>query len=218
MHDGQNVFNDATSFAGEWKADETAQRLIEAGTIEPVIIVAVANTGEGRMPEYPPTFDERVANGGRADLYARFLLTEVKPFIDKTYRTLPDREHTAVAGSSLGGLVSLHIARTYPDMVGKIAAVSPSLWWDDREMLRTIESDHAWTKNCRVWFDMGTAEEAPDQSGERTRDTRVLAGMFEKFGRQRGADFQYLEVPDGQHNEAAWAARFDQILVFLFGK
>ena len=216
MHDGQNVFDDRTSFAGEWRADETAERLIADGTIQPLIIVAVDNAGVHRMAEYTPTVDPRWGIGGRADLYTRFLLEEVKPFIDQTYRTLPGRDDTAVCGSSLGGLVSLHIARTRPDLVGRCAAVSPSLWWHERNMLRDLAGDAAWTASCRIWFDMGTAEDSEDASGRNVANTRELARILEAAGRQPGVDFRYLEVEGGRHSESDWADRFDQVLTFLF--
>ncbi|MDW8262285.1 MAG: alpha/beta hydrolase-fold protein, partial [Phycisphaerales bacterium] len=207
---------DATSFAGEWRADETAERLIRAGTIEPIIIVAIANAGVRRVDEYTPTV--YLGEGGDGDRYARFVMTELKPFIDKTYRTLAGRDSTGVCGSSLGGLISLHMARTYPDQIGLCAAVSPSLWWSDRQLLHAIEKDPSWTEHCRIWLDMGTAETSPVRGSQNVENTRQLAAVLERAGRVRGIDFEYLEVADGQHNEAAWAERFPQILEFLFGR
>lgn len=218
MHDGQNVFDDATSFAGEWRADETAERLISEGRIRPLIIVGVANAGDARADEYTPSPDARYGGeGGRAPEYARFLLEEVKPFVDRTYRTLPDRDNTGVCGSSLGGLVSLFIAAEHPDKVGLCGAVSPSLWWNEREMVQRVRRDPAWTRNCRVWLDMGTSE-GEEGARRNIAETRELAMILQGAGRRPGKDFKYLEVPGGEHNEPAWAARFDQVLLFLFGK
>src|SRR5215831_10270041 len=123
LHDGQNVFDTATSFAGvEWGVDETAERLIRTKIIEPVIVVAVANMGEDRVHEYTPTPGVIEAKGrrkkrsrGLARLYGRFLIEELKPFIDRKYRTKPDPEFTGLGGSSLGGLVTLAIGILYPD-------------------------------------------------------------------------------------------------------
>lgn len=219
MHDGQNCFDAATSFAGEWCADETADRLIRAGEIPPIIIVAVANAGEARAAEYTSSVDPKMnLGGGRADDYTAFLLDELKPVIDRRFRTLPGRETTGVAGSSLGGLISMHIAATRPEAVGLCAALSPSLWWNRKAPLKEIAANPGWTARCRFWFDMGTAEQAPDGSGERVSDTRKLARILRKAGRREGQHFQYLEIPGGQHNEAAWADRFDQVLKFLFAR
>jgi len=220
MHDGQNCFDDATSFAGEWKADETAEALISAGKVEPIIIVAVANAGTQRMNEYTPMIDLRLGEGGNGDKYARFLMTELKPFIDKTYRTMPDRDHTAVCGSSLGGLISIHIARTYPDLVGLCGAVSPSLWWANNTTVVTTEHDPAWTANCRIWLDMGTAEGARLGTAEdlNIKAARDFAAALQHAGRSVDHDYKYLEVEGAGHNEPAWADRFDDILLFLFPK
>src|SRR5262245_13166693 len=110
LHDGQNLFNPATSFAGAaWEADKTAARLMRGKRIRPLIQVGICNTDD-RLDEYGPWRDRSEKAGGRGKRYARFLVEEVKPFIDRTYRTLRDREWTGVAGSSLGGLISLYIA------------------------------------------------------------------------------------------------------------
>ena len=107
MQDGQNLFDDATAFSQEWRLDETAQALITDGVIEPLIIVGIYNAGAHRMDEYTPTRDRRRRAGGKASHYGRMLVEELKPFIDREYRTLPGAASTGVGGSSLGGLVSL---------------------------------------------------------------------------------------------------------------
>jgi predicted alpha/beta superfamily hydrolase len=225
MHDGQNVFDDATSHAGEWHADETAGELIASGKIPPIIIVAVANAGEGRVDEYTPSRGERhgKAEGGKAADYAKFLLEEVKPFIDSTYRTKADRENTGVCGSSLGGLVSIYIASTYPDRVGLCGALSPSLWWNEVEAVEAMKKDPTWVRTCRIWLDMGTREDSADaiaasplKVGWNVYDARHFSRLAQTAGAKFGTDFYYFEVPDGEHNEQAWAARFGKVLEFLF--
>ena len=111
LQDGQNLFDGATSFipGRDWGVDETAERLIKAGEIEPLIIVGIYNTGMDRLDEYTPTADDRLKKGGSADLYGRMLVDELKPFIDSSYRTNSGHEHTGLGGSSLGGLVSLYL-------------------------------------------------------------------------------------------------------------
>ena len=126
LQDGQNLFDPRTSFGGTaWHVDETAQSLIRTGEIEPLIIVGVNNTGHNRVNEYTPTRGRREA-GGQASLYGRFLIEELKPFIDSEYDTLRGREWTGIGGSSLGGLVSLHLGFQRPDVFGRVAALSPS--------------------------------------------------------------------------------------------
>jgi predicted alpha/beta superfamily hydrolase len=215
MHDGQNLFDDATSFAGEWQADETATKLIHEGKIRPILIVGIENTA-ARGDEYTPTrYDDE---GGRGQDYARFVLTEVKPFIDRTYRTNPSREATGIAGSSLGGLISLYIAKTYPDTFGKCGAVSPSLWWDHEKLLHELESDRAWTKGAKVWIDTGTAENSDTlKSATQVMDCRALASLLQRAGLKENQDYLYFEDPGAAHNEAAWAKRFGAMLEFMYG-
>jgi predicted alpha/beta superfamily hydrolase len=126
MHDGQNLFDGSTSFipGQEWRVDETAQSLINAHKIEPLIVVGIYNTGKDRVNEYTPTQDSKYKTGGNADLYGRMLVEELKPFIDQTYRTKRDAAHTGLGGSSLGGLVSLYLGLKYTDVFSKLAVIS----------------------------------------------------------------------------------------------
>jgi predicted alpha/beta superfamily hydrolase len=219
LHDGQNVFDAATSFLGvEWQADEHAERLIKAERIEPLIIVGVYNNSE-RTNEYTPTRDEGRGAGGKAEAYARFLVEEVKPFVDRTYRTKPQREHTAVAGSSLGGLVSLYICAEYPQVFSMCGAISPALTWDEENWLAAARRDPAWMKGIRFWVDMGTGEGRQIEGYSRAiEQTRALEKVFDAAGLVPGREYSYEEVAGGEHNEASWAARFDRVLLFFFGK
>src|SRR4029434_9796724 len=138
LHNGQNVFDAATSFDGvEWEVDETAERLIRTKVIEPLIIVAVANMGEDRVHEYTPTPGVIEAKGrrkkrsrGLARLYGRFLIEELKPLIDRHYGTRLGATFTGLGGSSLGGLVTLAIGLLYPQNFRRLMVMSPSVWWD----------------------------------------------------------------------------------------
>lgn len=210
LHDGQNLFDANTAFAGvPWRADETAERLVRAGACRPAILVGVANSPD-RIREYA---------GDMAANYARFLSEEVKPFIDKSYRTLPGASDTAVGGSSMGGLASLELCRRLPETFGLCAAMSPSLWWEDAGFLRSLGRDSSWLRSCRIWLDMGGREGAT-RGGQRAnvRRARVLARMLARLGREAGRDFCYFEDPVGGHDEAAWGYRFDPMLRFLFPK
>jgi predicted alpha/beta superfamily hydrolase len=211
LHDGQNLFDPAAAaFGVAWDAHRTAERLIGAGRIPPVILVGIDNT-PARIGEYTVHHDPRENAGGRGLLYARFVALEVKPFIDDRYRTLPGRETTVVAGSSLGGLISLAIVREHGDRFGLCASLSPSLWWSGGRLLREVGADGAWLRGVRLWFDMGTREGGVSR-------TRLLVRHLEAAGLRRGEHFCYEEVPGGEHNESAWAARFDRVLLYLFGR
>lgn len=216
MHDGQNLFDAHTAFAGNpWFADEVAEREVRAERVPPLILVGVANT-PARLDEYGPRRAEPDAPD-HARAYGRFLVEEVKSFIDATYRTRPEAEHTGVGGSSMGGLISLHLCEWYPEVFGKCAALSPSLWWDREYFLRTAPVS-VWPKSTRVWLDIGEHENSSAAGSAVTlRRTHRLARLFEHQGLRSGEHFRYVEVPGGTHNEASWGGRFDRVLRFLFG-
>jgi len=136
LQDGQNLFDGSTSFVkgSFWDVQNTSDRLIDEGAIEPLIVVGIYNTGVERMEEYTPMRDRNLG-GGKADLYGRLLVEELKPWVDQTYRTLDGPAHTGVGGSSLGGLVSLYLGLTLPQVFGRLAVLSPSVWWARGGML-----------------------------------------------------------------------------------
>jgi predicted alpha/beta superfamily hydrolase len=211
MHDGQNVFDRATSATGEeWSVDETAERLIEAGEIQPLIIVGVYNAGARRIDQYTPTRDARKRIGGKADAYARMLVNEIKPLIDRRYRTLRSASNTGLGGSSLGGLLTMHLGLRYHTVFNRLAVLSPSVWWDDRAIVREVQALRA-KLPLRIWLDSGTAEGA-----EVTRDTRLLRDALVDKGWEVGRDLSYLEAEGGGHNERSWAKRVEGVLRFLF--
>lgn len=211
MQDGQNLFDGATSFVPgqEWQVDETAETLIRNGEIEPVIIVGIYNTGDHRIDEYTPTRDA-FSRGGKAHLYARLLIEELKPMIDGSYRTRPGARDTGLGGSSLGGLVTLAIGLTHPEVFGKLAVHSPSIWWDRRVILDVVR-DIKQKPNQRIWLDVGT------QEGTRTHlDARRLRDALRKKRWRIGEDLAYMEAEGAGHNEAAWAHRVGPMLRWLF--
>jgi predicted alpha/beta superfamily hydrolase len=218
LHDGQNVFEAATScFGVEWQADESADRLIGEGRIEPLILVGIYNTPD-RINEYTTHYDPRQRLGGKGRAYGDFVMEELKPFIDRHYRTLPGREHTAVGGSSLGGLITLGMAREQHEHFSKCAILSPSLWWDGGRLLRELGRTKKWLRDMRFWIDMGTGE------GDTRRNPpsgivqlRRLRRIFTSARLRPDLDYHYWEVEGGEHNEANWAARFDKVLLYFFG-
>ena len=218
LHDGQNLFDGATSFipGKEWRVDETAQSLITAGKIEPLIIVGIYNAGKARIDEYTPAADEKYKMGGKADLYGRMLVEELKPFIDTTYRTRRDAEHTGLGGSSLGGIVSMYLALKYPDLFGRVAVVSPSVWFANKQIVHYAEALKKKPKT-RIWLDMGTKEGSTAKEAQQAvTDARLLNDTLRKKGWKPGKDLRYFEAEGAEHNETAWAARVEPILEFLF--
>lgn len=216
LHDGQNVFDAATSFAGvEWGVDETAHRLTAAKLIEPVIIVAVANTGEDRIHEYAPTAArldslKPMHSKGSLRIYGRFLTEELKTFIDRKYRTKREAEFTGLGGSSLGGLATLVLGLWFPNYFTRLAVISPSVWWDDCAIYKIVDAlDETAKPPLKIWLDTGTREEG----WERARELRDR--LVEKGWRLHD-DLEYLEADGSDHSEGAWAARMDLVLRFLF--
>ncbi|HEY9855942.1 MAG TPA: alpha/beta hydrolase-fold protein [Stenomitos sp.] len=214
MHDGNNLFDANTAFLGnEWHMDETAERMIRSGELPPLIIVGVSNT-PARLDEYTwkPGAMQGKPMGGKGSLYARMLVDEVKPFIDKTYRTKSDRANTGVMGSSLGGLISLYLAKHEGATFGKIGAMSPSIWWSDRAVLADMKGLRT---DDRLWLDMGTQE--GDTPEDEVEGARMLDQELLGFGYVSGRSLQYMEDEGAGHNESAWARRAPMALRFLFG-
>jgi predicted alpha/beta superfamily hydrolase len=209
LHDGQNVFDKATSVGEEWRVDETAQELIAAGEVEPLIMIGIYNTGEHRIHEYTPTTLPG-KGGGEADCYGRMLVEELKPLVDRKYKTLPGAGSTGMAGSSLGGLLTIHLGLKYPTVFSRLAVLSPSVWWDQRMILGQVSSLPA-KLPIRIWLDAGTAE-----GEEVVRDSRALRDALKAKGWVEGQDLAYLEAEGGHHNEASWATRVAPFLKFLY--
>lgn len=212
LHDGQNLFDPATSFipGQDWRFHRTAEALFAARAVEPLIVVGVYNAGASRIDEYTPTQVSHSRVGGKADLYGRLLVEELKPFVDARYRTLADAAHTGLGGSSLGGLVSLHLGLRYPHVFSKLAVVSPAAWWDERFIVRCVRALGA-KPELRIWLDMGTHE-----GRQAVRAAAALRDALVARGWALDADLKYFEARGAQHTEADWALRVEPILRYLF--
>ncbi len=209
MHDGQNLFDDATSFAGEWHVDETCESLIASGDIQPIIVVGIDNGGGARINEYTPWPDGSFGGGG-ADDYLAALRDVLVPEIDARYRTIPERQSRFMAGSSLGGLVSCYALHTEYLTWTRAACLSSSYWWDDGHMLDYVTTIGRPFPVERWYQDHGTAESGIDNLNA-MRDIAVNAGYVE------GTDFRSVIGVGQGHNEAAWSARLPDALRFLVG-
>lgn len=237
MHDGQNCFDRATSaFGNEWEIDETLTRLIAEKRIRPIIVVAIDNGLANRINELTYVADEKLG-GGKAAAYRDFLLNEVKPWVERTYRVNMGAAHTFLGGSSLGGLVSLEIARRQRNMFGGVLAMSPALWWANESLTRDIERDAGGLRDTRVWLDMGTQEGGNDEAAQPTSaqkttspdepanseiPTNRLVAAAQRLDaaltQQDVAHRLAIDADHPHHNEPAWAARFPEAIVYLLNQ
>jgi predicted alpha/beta superfamily hydrolase len=211
MQDGQNLFDPETSFikGNYWRLGETADGLILRGEIEPLVMVGIYNTGEHRINEYTPVRDRRMG-GGDADEYGRMLVEELLPYVAGNYRVLLAGGNCGVGGSSLGGLVSMYLGLHYPTMFGKLAIMSPSVWWHGRVILKTVKQLRRNTSQ-RIWLDVGTKE-----SQRALPDVRLLKDALEQKGWRDGVNLGYMEAEGADHSEGSWAQRVEPMLKFLF--
>ena len=221
MHDGQNLFDVATSFAGEWRVDDALEELAHDG-IE-AIVVGVPNTGADRLLEYSPFHDARFG-GGRAADYVKFIVETVKPLVDSAFRTTGEREGTATIGSSMGGMISLYAFFERPDVFGAVGAVSPSVGFARGALIGYLE--RAPFVGGRVYLDVGTHEGRPRdrdplelrrKPGDYVQLVREARDLLVRKGYREGRDLLYVEEEGAVHNEAAWAERLPQLLRFLLG-
>ena len=208
MHDGQNLFDRATSFGAEWEVDQTLEAASADGL--EAIVVALPNMGGDRLDEYSPWQDPKHAKGGRGDLYVDFIVDTVKPVIDADFRTLPERRSTGIAGSSMGGLISLYAFFHDRDVFGFCGVMSPALWFGGRRIYDFVR-DAPFVPG-RVYVDVGTRE-----GPEELTDVRDLKELLTAKGYRRGTDLLYVVEMGAGHNEEAWARRLRRELHFLLG-
>lgn len=221
IQDGQNLFDNVTAaFGEEWRVDEAALDLIEKHEIPPMIIVGVWNTAD-RIDEYTLTQDERLNAGGKGLDYIRFMTEELKPFIDRTYRTNTDRKSTFIGGSSLGGLIAMHACLQVPEVFGGCLAFSPTLGWDNETLLKSLQSGVKWPAEVRLWFSMGTREgrDAEAQKLNLMRAQRLnelLAPINSETN--TAMQMQFQEFADATHDEKSWAAQFPVALKVIMAE
>lgn len=238
MLDGQNVFDSAkAAFGTEWQADEAADKLIASESIPPILIVAIDNS-KNRIADYTPSpgtlantpnnaadkgEKQTTKHGGEAAKHLAFIIDEVKPLIDRTFRTKTAPNDTAIAGSSLGGLFSLYAWFERPDVFGHAICMSPSLFWDNASLLRNVEANSKeklrdLKGTHRVWLDFGDSEgETSEASQSHVAYLQRLDLALKAAGPQSGIDVRSMIADRAKHNEAAWAKRLPDALQFIFG-
>ncbi|MFZ2864918.1 MAG: alpha/beta hydrolase-fold protein [Ignavibacteriaceae bacterium] len=199
MHDGQNILDPKTSYTGkDWRVDETATRLIKQKKIKEIIVVGIYNTTD-RLDEY--SWSEKGQN------YLKFIVTELKPFIDSAYKTMPDKDNTAIMGSSMGGLISFYAAWHYPEVFSMAGCMSSSFYYNNDRSIKQVEDYKGPKKHIRFYIDHGEDGAIRGQ------------GMFvalSKKGYVIGQDIDYYYAPGAEHNEKEWAARLERPLIFFF--
>ncbi|MGN6193455.1 MAG: alpha/beta hydrolase [Ginsengibacter sp.] len=196
MHDGQNLFDNATSYSGEWGVDEYLDSIFKKGKKE-VIVVGIDNGLSKRMNEYNPWKFQNFGKG-EGDQYVDFLVKTLKPFIDKHYRTLKNKQNTFIAGSSMGGLISLYAVLKYPQVYGGAGIFSPAFW--TASGIDSVVIADAKKVNSKLFFYAGGKEGdsmVPDMKRiEKEIKERSASPIKEKID------------PDAKHNEAAWRKYF----------
>ena len=208
MQDGQNLFDPALSFAGSWRVDLAMTAAARLGF--EAIVVGVANTGSARLDEYGPFLEPEIGAGGVADLYVDFLLDTLKPQIDDEFRTLPEREQTGIAGSSMGGLLSLYAFFRRPYAFGFAASLSPAFWFGQRKIFDWVRHTPNPPGMGRLYLDIGTRE-----GGHSLPDVRRMRDVLLAKGYVEGESFRYVEEEGARHTEATWRRRFKKALPFL---
>jgi predicted alpha/beta superfamily hydrolase len=214
MQDGQNVFDRATSFAGEWGVDETLNRLVAAG--DPgAIVIAIDNGGENRNEEYHPINPDN-GRPGKADDYLAFIVNKLKPLVDGAFATKSDRLNTAIMGASSGATISLYAALKYPNVFGKAALFSTPFWVAPR-FDAMVASSNAYRADTKLWFICGATERtgsAPE--GIYARDVPAMMDALTAAGFSRTTQVKSTIDPAGQHNEAFWGRSFEDAYKWLF--
>jgi len=206
MHDAQNLFDVTTSYAGEWKIDETLNNLYKT-TGKGFIVIAVENGGEERINEYTPWKHEKYG-GGKGAIYIDFLKNTLKPYIDANYRTKKQAKHTAIIGSSLGGLISYYGGLKYPETFGKIGALSHSYWFSNT--VEDFTKKYSKNKTSKLYLLVGKKE---------GKDLVLNTIKYKKMLLETGFKSKNITSkinPEGTHNEAFWSSAFLEVITWLY--
>ena len=208
LQDGQNMFDDTISFAGEWQIDETLNELSKSKGLN-LIVVAIENGGDKRLSEYSPWENKKygIAEG---EAYVEFIVHTLKPAIDKAYRTKTETNHTAIMGSSMGALISHYAGLKYPEVFGKVGVLSPSFWYADE--IFNFTKTHAHLKHLKMYYVVG------DQEGEGVvQNTERMVEIMKNNGFSKNNLFLKV-VPNGTHTESLWRTEFEEAISWLFRK
>jgi predicted alpha/beta superfamily hydrolase len=214
VHDGKGVFD-----VSDWSKESmnmhiTADRLISEGKIQEIIIVGIDNIGENRVGEYAhwDGIDQGKPVKGVGEKHEDFIINDVKPFIDKNFRTLPDRDNTALMGMSIGGLSTFNVGFRQPQVFSKLAMLSPYLGYGDGKLYNMIsEGPYNEKQPFKIWIDVGSKE------GDFINMAAQGVYLLMQNGYKYGEDIFAYDVPDGEHSEKYWGQRVEPILLYFFG-
>ena len=207
LQDAQNLFDDATSYAGEWQVDETLNKIFKK-TGKSVIVVGIDNGGEKRIEELSP-FKNAKYGGGNGENYVKFIVETLKPYIDKNYRTKSCKKHTTIGGSSLGALISVYAAVKYPETFGKVLAFSSAFWFNAEDLNAFISHSKVNLKHQKYYFIQGKHED--EDMEEQTQ--RVIENLKSKNVKSKNIFLKIDE--DGKHNEMYWRREFEVAVLWL---
>lgn len=207
MHDGQNCFDKSTSFAGEWGVDETLNAKQNNGDYG-CIVVAIDNGGASRLDEYSPYVNKQYG-GGKGDRYVDFIVSTLKPYIDSAYRTLSDQPNTAIAGSSMGGLISMYAMVKYSNVFGKAGIFSPAFWFSDS--LYRYVANQSKSSNQKLYFVCGLTE-----GGNMAMWQDSMNSLLQSKGYRNNAELKNVIKANGTHSESFWNAEFGACYDWLF--
>jgi enterochelin esterase-like enzyme len=208
LHDGQNLTSARPeALGGSWLADEVVDRLAETGEIPPLVIAGIDHAGEGRIDEFAAMSAGR-PNPLMVD-YAELVLDAIVPALKEDFNVRTDFDGVALGGSSMGGLATVWMAAMYPRRFGRLIAMSPSVWWGRRAILRLLRS-HPIDPATRIWIDAGVKEGA-----RVVRDAFTLADRLRLQGVER---VKFVKEPTGRHDEASWARRLPEALRWLYSE
>jgi predicted alpha/beta superfamily hydrolase len=206
MHDGQNLFDDATSNSGEWGIDETLNELARSRGLE-LIVVGIDHGGSERIHELNP-FDNPEFGKGEGEEYTAFIVKVLKPWVDQHYRTRPERRYTAIMGSSMGGLISGYAISHYPQVFGKAGIFSPAYWLAPPVFADT--EAHPPPRGARMYFYAGGSE-----SLSMVPDMKRMVALLRGAGIP-AANLVMKVNPVGRHHESAWRAEFPRAILWLY--
>ena len=206
LQDGQNLFEDDAPF-GTWGVDKRLAALARQGKGD-FIVVAIDHGGKERIKEFSPYNSPRWGEGLGRD-YARFLAETLKPYIDKSFRTLPGREHTGIGGSSMGGLISIYAGLMFPQVYSKFMIFSPSLWATPNIYSEPMHFA-AFDSPTKIYLYGGNRE----GSGMIVNLNRLKESV-EKMGKDR-ARVRLATDPHGKHTESRWGEEFPNAADWLF--